>query len=133
MLHMACFGSMERFLGMYIEHCEGKFPLWVNPVQGVIINVNDTVNDYCEKIAKEFKDKGLRFETDLSNNAVQSKIKQYSEQRVPFIIVIGGKEKDANSVTIRTIGSESQKTLSVKEFLDKMQAKISNKDLDYNL
>jgi threonyl-tRNA synthetase len=69
----------------------------------------------------------------LSNNAVQSKIKQYSEQRVPFIIVIGGKEKDANSVTIRTIGSESQKTLSVSEFLEKIQSKINNKDLDFNL
>jgi threonyl-tRNA synthetase len=133
MLHMACFGSIERFLGMYIEHCEGKFPLWVNPVQGVIINVNDTVNDYCKKIANEFKTNGLKFEIDLSNGSVQSKIKQYSEQRVPFIIVIGSKEKDANSVTIRTIGSDSQKTLSVSEFLNKIQAKISNKDLDYSL
>jgi threonyl-tRNA synthetase len=133
MLHMACFGSIERFLGMYIENCEGKFPLWVNPVQGAIINVNDTVNDYCKKIAKEFKDNGLRFEIDLSNNSVQSKIKQYSEQRVPFIIVIGSKEKDANSVTIRTIGSENQKTLSVSEFINKMHSKISNKDLDYSL
>jgi threonyl-tRNA synthetase len=70
---------------------------------------------------------------DLSNNAVQGKIKQYSEQRVPFIIVIGNKESDTNSVTIRTIGSESQKTLTVKEFIDKMHSKINNKDLDYIL
>jgi threonyl-tRNA synthetase len=133
MLHLALFGSIERFLGMYIEHTEGKFPLWFNPVHGVIISINDKVDSYCNKLFDEFKKNGFRINYDQTNETLNYKIREYSLQKVPFLLIIGDKERNKNAITIRTLGSEKTQTISVKDFIKKLSKKISDKSLGFNL
>jgi threonyl-tRNA synthetase len=133
MIHLACFGSIERFLGMYIEHCEGKFPLWFNPVQGVVINVNKESEEYCQEIDKIFKENKFRINLDISNNSVANKIATYSLQKIPFVIVIGNKEKENRTVTIRTLGSDKQISYSLDDFISKLNNNVNLKKLNFEL
>ncbi|MDR3289879.1 MAG: threonine--tRNA ligase [Rickettsiales bacterium] len=133
MLHMALFGSLERFLGMYIEHCEGKFPLWFNPLQTVILNINEGVNGYCEELQAKFKNAGFKSELDLSAGTLNYKIREYSLQKIPYLIIVGDKEKESNNITIRTFGNEKQQSLKVDEFISKLKRKIENKELGFDI
>lgn len=134
MLHAACFGSLDRFLGMYIETVEGKFPLWHNPLIATIINVNNNVNDYCKKIYKQMFNKGLKVELNLDNSPLKNKLAIVAFQKVPYSLVIGEKEKQSNSVSIRIFG-HGNKTITMKtnEFIKSVLKKIKNKDLKWEI
>ncbi|HSQ97103.1 MAG TPA: threonine--tRNA ligase [Rickettsiales bacterium] len=133
MLHRALLGSIERFMGILIESTEGKFPLWLNPVQAVILNINQNVEDYCNEIYDKFKEEGLRIEKDLSNETLNYKIREYSLKKVPFLIIIGDKEKEGNKITIRTLGSEKQISMDLNEFVSKLKKKVADKSNGFNL
>jgi len=136
MLHAACFGALDRFLGMYIETVEGKFPLWHNPIQAVILNVNDTVNDYCEEIAKKFKANKIRYELDLENKPLQQKIAFHSTEKIPYQIIIGKKEKETGTVSIKIFGEGMNAKpieMKVEEFINKVNEKVVSKSLNWKL
>lgn len=102
MLHRAIVGSMERFIGILIEHHAGYFPLWLAPVQIVVLNITDRQAEYAEKVAKELSEKGFRVKTDLRNEKIGFKIREHSMQRVPYLLIVGDQEVEAQTVTVRT-------------------------------
>ncbi|MEW6038559.1 MAG: threonine--tRNA ligase [Pseudomonadota bacterium] len=102
MLHRAILGSLERFVGILTEHYAGHYPLWLAPVQAVVLNITDRQADYAEEIAQEFVSKGFRVVADLRNEKVGFKIREHSMQRVPYLLIVGDKEVEAGSVSLRT-------------------------------
>ena len=108
MIHRALLGSIERFMGILIEDTEGKFPLWLNPLQGTILNINENVKDYCNELYSKFKKEGFRINLDLSNETLNYKIREHSLEKVPFLIIVGDKEKENNTITLRVLGNEKQ-------------------------
>ena len=101
MIHRAPFGSMERFIGCLIEHFNGAFPLWLAPEQVRVLPISDKFNDYGEEIYAALKDQGFRVDIDTSSNRVNGKIKSAQEAKVPYMLVVGGKDKDAGTVSVR--------------------------------
>lgn len=128
MIHRAPFGALERFEGVLIEHFAGKFPAWLAPVQVKLIPVSDKFNDYAGKIAKEFKDAGLRVDLDLSNNTLSYKIRDAQLMKVPYAIVVGEKEQASGTVTVRDL-SGKQSVEKSGEFLQKILKQVSERSL----
>jgi threonyl-tRNA synthetase len=116
MLHRAILGSLERFIGILIEHYEGKFPLWLSPIQLGILSITDSVADYCQEIFEELKSRGIRVMLDDSNEKISYKIRKHSLQKLPMLLVIGNKEKENNSIVIRKLGNEEQLAYSKNDF-----------------
>ena len=102
MLHRAILGSMERFIGILIEHHAGRFPAWLAPVQAVVMNITDGQAEYAARAAEFLKNQGLRVETDLRNEKVGFKIREHTLQRVPYLLVAGDRESGSNSLAVRT-------------------------------
>lgn len=117
MLHRALFGSIERFMGILIEHYAGKLPLWLMPVQVMVAPITSEQNDYALKVQEVFKNAGIRAQVDLRNEKINYKIREHSMAKIPFILVVGNREMENNSVAIRTLGSNEQKISSLPEAL----------------
>ena len=109
MLHRAILGSFERFIGILIEQYEGAFPFWLAPEQAVVMNITDAQGDYAQEVAKSLQNKGFRVICDLRNEKIGFKIRGHSMQRVPYILVVGDKEKESRTVAVE-LGME--KTLA---------------------
>jgi threonyl-tRNA synthetase len=118
MLHRACYGSIERFLGIIIENYAGAFPLWLSPVQATVIPVSDKFNDYAKLIANELLDAGLRVETNLAPDRVGYKIREASLQKIPYAIVVGDKEQAAGNINVRSRAAGELGAMSMQAFLD---------------
>lgn len=129
MIHRAPFGSFERFMGFLIEHFAGKFPVWLSPVQVKLILVSEKSEDFAKSVFSELQASFIRAEFDDRNETVSYKIRQAELEKVPFIVVIGEKEKQANSLNVR-FRDGSQKSFSVSEFKKFILDKISLKSLD---
>jgi threonyl-tRNA synthetase len=119
MLHRAIFGSLERFIGILIEEHAGSFPLWLAPVQAVLMNITDAQAEYITKAGEFLKNQGLRVEMDLRNETVGFKIREHTLQRVPYLLVAGDREAGSNTLAVRTrsgkdLGSISLETLAQK-------------------
>ena len=130
MIHRVCFGSIERFIGILIEHFAGKFPVWLSPVQIKVIPVSEKYIDYAEKVNKTLFDAGLRTELDSRDEKVGYKIREARSLRIPYMIVVGENELQNGTVTVRRRGSEVQDTLSTDAFIDEIKAKIASKEND---
>ena len=117
MIHRAPFGSMERFVGILIEHYAGALPLWLSPVQAVLLNITDRQTEYLENCHKHLRDKGFRVETDLRNEKVGYKIREHILQRVPYMLVIGDREMEEEQVTPRYRDGKNLPATSVGEFI----------------
>jgi len=115
MLHRALFGSIERFLGILIEHHAGKLPLWLSPEQVVVMPVTSTFDNYAEEVAKTLRAAGLTAKTDLRNEKINYKIREHSVEKIPVIMVVGAKEETDKTVTIRRLGSEKQEIMPLAE------------------
>ncbi len=115
MLHRAIFGSLERFVGILIEHHAGKFPLWLAPTQAVVCSIVSDVEPYAEKIAKRLRQAGLFVETDARNEKINYKVREHSLAKIPVIIAVGKRDEEAGTVAIRRLGEEGQKTFSLDE------------------
>lgn len=115
MLHRAALGSLERFIGILIEQFGGALPPWLSPVQAMVIPVAPVFNEYAESIAASLSKAGFRVKADIDTDRMNAKIRKYQEQKIPYQLVVGEKEKQSNSVTVRLLKGE-QKTMSVDEF-----------------
>ena len=115
MLHRALFGSLERFIGILIEHYEGKLPLWLSPVQAVILPISQDFDDYAKKVFEQFMKAGINCEVDLKNHKISYKIREHSLAKIPLLLICGKKELDTNSVTIRKLGSEKQQVMKLSK------------------
>jgi threonyl-tRNA synthetase len=127
MLHRAIVGSLERFIGILIEQHAGALPVWLAPVQVVVLNITDSQADYCREIAKALKNQGLRVELDLRNEKITYKIREHALQKLPFILVVGDKEKDAGAVAVRARGNKDLGVMPLQTFIDQALAKVASK------
>jgi threonyl-tRNA synthetase len=118
MLHRALFGSLERFIGILIEHYEGAFPIWLSPDQAVIANITGEQIEYCKEITKSLLNKGFRVTSDLRNEKIGFKIREHSMRRIPFILVVGEREKDTRTVSVRSRDGTDLGKKTVDEVLD---------------
>ena len=116
MLHRAILGSLERFLGILIEEYGGTFPVWLAPVQVMVINIADRHADYASKIMRDLEKQGVRVKIDLRNEKIGFKIREHSMQRVPYLVIIGDKELEEKNITVRTQKGEDLGGLSIKDF-----------------
>ena len=113
MIHRVCFGSIERFIGILIEHFAGAFPTWLSPVQVKVLTISEKFNDYAEKVAAQLEEAGIRTEKDLRSEKIGFKIREARNERVPYIIVVGEKDVEANKVSLRSrAGEEGQQDLA---------------------
>tara|TARA_Y100000590_G_scaffold77436_1_gene85785 strand:- start:642 stop:2558 length:1917 start_codon:yes stop_codon:yes gene_type:complete len=123
MLHRALFGSLERFIGILIEHYAGKLPLWLSPLQAVVLPISTEFDNYAKKIFEEFTKAGINVEMDLKNQKINYKIREYSLSKVPLLLICGEKETKNKSITIRKLGSEKQETLSIDQAIKNISKK----------
>ncbi|MFA7565736.1 MAG: threonine--tRNA ligase [Alkalispirochaeta sp.] len=129
MVHRALLGSLERFFGVLIEHYGGAFPVWIAPVQGVVVPVAPAFNDYAGKVAKELFDGGYRVEADLSDSRMNAKIRTAQNQKVPYMLVVGENEETAGEVSVRTRTGERLPAMKVDAFRDLLKTKTEGKEL----
>ena len=120
MLHRATIGSMERFLGIVIEHFGGAFPLWLSPEQVVVLNITEHQAEYAESVAARLKSAGFRAKTDLRNEKISYKIREHSLQKLPYQLVVGDKEKQAGNVAVRTRGGEDLGAMTLAAFIERL-------------
>jgi threonyl-tRNA synthetase len=118
MLHRAILGSFERFIGILIEHYEGAFPTWLAPQQAVVMNITDSQAEYVEKVVETLKNKGFRVENDLRNEKIGFKIREHTIQKVPYLLVIGDREVETQTVAVRSRGGEDLGVMRVAEFAE---------------
>lgn len=118
MLHRAIFGSIERFLGILIEHYAGALPLWLAPIQATIIPIADRHLPYAEKIAREMRSVGARITVDTHSEPMRAKIAKAQEQKIPYMLVVGDKEEETESVSVRERKEGDIGTQTVKEFTE---------------
>jgi len=122
MLHRALFGSLERFIGILIEHYSGKLPFWINPLQAMVIPVSDEFDSYAKQVNETIKNVGINCEVDLKNHNLNYKIREHSLSKIPLLLICGKKEVDSNTVTIRRLDSNKQENMELKTFLKKFSA-----------
>ena len=127
MLHRATVGSMERFIGLLIEHYAGAMPVWLSPVQVVVTGITDAQADYVQSVAKTLRNQGLRVETDLRNEKITYKIREHSLQKLPYILVVGDKEKEAGAVAVRARGNQDLGVMSLDAFAKRIAQDIASK------
>ncbi|MBC8453059.1 MAG: threonine--tRNA ligase, partial [Chloroflexi bacterium] len=123
-IHRAMYGSLERFLGVLIEHLSGAFPMWMAPVQAVVVPIADRHNDFCHEVGAKLKAAGIRVEVDDSNDRMNAKIRQAQLQKVPYMLVAGDREVEAGAVAVRTRTGENLNPMTVDEVVDKFLKQI---------
>ena len=121
MLHRAIVGSMERFIGILIEHHAGLFPAWLAPVQAVLLNITDAQADWVEEVRKTLANQGFRVDADLRNEKIGYKIREHTLQRVPYLLVVGDREKENGQLSVRSRGGEDLGTMSVADFAARLR------------
>ena len=117
MLHRAMLGSFERFIGILIEHYAGEFPVWLAPVQAMVLNITDSQADYVDEVTASLKTAGVRVASDLRNEKVGFKIREHTMQKIPYLLVVGDREREAGQVAVRARSGEDLGTMSVAAFL----------------
>ncbi|MCD8286882.1 MAG: threonine--tRNA ligase [Clostridia bacterium] len=127
MIHRALFGSIERFIGILIEHYAGKFPVWLAPVQAKILTLTDRAEDYANAICKQYKDAGIRCEVDARNEKLGYKIREAKLEKVPYILVVGDKEVEDGTVNINQRDVDAKQTSSVDDFQARILKEIADK------
>jgi len=127
MVHRALYGSVERFFGVLIEHYAGAFPVWLSPVQVVMIPIAERHVEYAQKVAAKLKEPGVRVEVDGRNEKMNAKIREHAMQKVPFLLVVGDKESEAGRVNVRTRGKEKTEDMGATEFVEKVGKLIADR------
>ncbi|MCG7903027.1 MAG: threonine--tRNA ligase [Candidatus Thiodiazotropha weberae] len=127
MLHRAILGSLERFIGILIEHYAGALPIWLAPVQAVLLNITDRQSEYLNKCLKSLRDNGFRVESDLRNEKIGFKIREHTLMRVPYLLVIGDREMEEGTVAVRTRTGEDLGSMPLSEFVERANAEVSRR------
>ena len=125
-IHRAIFGSLERFIGVYTEHVQGKFPVWISPVQVKVLPVSDENKVYAEKVAQTLADGGLRVERDFASGTIGGKIRDAQLQKIPYMLVIGSKEEQAGSVAVRARDGDVRYGVKLEDFIAEVREKVRN-------
>ena len=125
-IHRALMGSLERFFGILIEHYGGSFPLWLAPVQGIVMAITDNQGDYAKKVREQLIDKGIRSELDLRNEKIGFKIREAELQKIPFMIIVGDKEVEQGKISVREKGKGDLGQMSIEEFLEIISNRLDN-------
>jgi threonyl-tRNA synthetase len=121
MLHRAVLGSFERFIGILIEQHAGAFPMWLAPVQAVVAPIVSDADGYASQVCSEMRKAGIRAEADLRNEKINYKIREHATQKIPVIVVVGRKEAEDGTVTLRFRGEEKQETLPLAQALQRLR------------
>jgi threonyl-tRNA synthetase len=127
MLHRAIFGSLERFIGILIEHHAGNLPLWLAPTQVKVLTITSDADDYAEEVAQAFRDAGLRAETDLRNEKISYKVREHSVAKVPVLLAVGQREVDERNVALRRLGSKKQTVLSLDDAVSQLAQEVHDR------
>jgi threonyl-tRNA synthetase len=127
MLHRAILGSLERFIGILIEHYAGALPLWLAPVQGVVLNITDRQAEYARKVEESLKNQGLRVKSDLRNEKIGFKIREHTIQRVPYLLVVGDREMESGTVAVRTRGGKDLGSLELETLARGLNEEIASR------
>jgi threonyl-tRNA synthetase len=127
MLHRAILGSLERFIGMLIENHAGALPVWLAPQQVSILNISEGQAEYAQKLEQNLKKQGFRVHADLRNEKITYKIREHSLQKIPYIVVVGDKERDANTVAVRARGNVDLGSMSIDNLVERLQSEIAAK------
>ena len=124
MLHRAILGSLERFIGILIENYAGAFPMWLSPVQAVVMNISDNQGEYAAEVANRLQKAGFRVEPDLRNEKITYKIREHSVRRLPYQLVVGDKEKEAQLVAVRARGGQDLGQMTLDELIERWQREV---------
>ncbi|PVV07104.1 MAG: threonine--tRNA ligase [gamma proteobacterium symbiont of Ctena orbiculata] len=127
MLHRAILGSLERFIGILIEHYAGALPLWLAPVQAVLLNITDRQSEYLQKCLKSLRNNGFRVESDLRNEKIGFKIREHTLMRVPYLLVVGDREMEEGTVAVRTRGGEDLGAMPIEAFIERMNSEVTQR------
>ena len=127
MLHRAIVGSMERFIGILIENYAGAMPVWLSPVQAMVLNISDGQAEYVAKVVSELKKNGFRVESDLRNEKITYKIREHSLQKMPYLLIAGEREMQSGQVAVRTRQGEDLGSMSVSAFIERLKSDITSK------
>ncbi len=127
MLHRATLGSFERFIGILIEHYEGAMPVWLAPTQAAILNITDRQTEYARNLEKNLSEKGIRVKADLRNEKIGFKIREHTLMKVPYLLVIGDKEMENNTVAVRTRSGEDLGIMSIETFAERLASDVNKR------
>ncbi len=130
MLHRVIFGSIERFIGILIEHFAGAFPTWLSPIQAKIIPITDKQSEYAQKIEKALKQENIRVEIDDKAETMQNKIRNATGQKIPYMIILGGREEENNTISVRQRDGQDLGSMPLKQFLSQIKDQITTKSLN---
>ena len=130
MIHRVVLGSLERFFGVIIEHFAGAFPIWLSPIQAKIIPITDNQHEYAQKVLDHLKEQGIRAEIDDRSEKMQAKIRDAQIEKIPFMLIIGGREVEANAVAVRQRDNQDLGAIPVSDFIAKTKDLISTKSLN---
>jgi threonyl-tRNA synthetase len=133
MIHRAVLGSFERFMGILIEHFAGAMPVWLSPEQARVLPISEKTSEYGHAVQQRLFEAGVRCGADLSDEKVGAKIARTHGEKVPYMLVVGPKEAEAGTVSVRVRGSQDSRTMTVDEFLATVTRKIADKDLNVEL
>jgi threonyl-tRNA synthetase len=133
MLHRALFGSFERFIGLLIEHYAGAFPVWLSPIQVKILSVGETHVDFCQKLADELRQSGIRVEIDIADETLGNKIRKAAGEKVPYTLVVGDKEVQSDILAVRDRGAKVARAISKPDFISEILAKISSRKKKFTI
>jgi threonyl-tRNA synthetase len=123
-VHRVIYGSIERFIGILIEHYQGAFPTWLAPVQAIVVSISEQANDYASKVKKELEEAGIRTDIDILNKTLEYKIREAQLQKIPYIIIIGKKEVDNRNLSIRSRAGAQKQGVDVKEFIATVKKEV---------
>ena len=126
-IHRAIAGSLERFIGILIEQYQGAFPVWLSPTQAIVIPISDKNLDYGSEVLKQLKEAGTRAEIDDRSETMQSKIRDAAAQKIPYMLIVGGREEEQKQVAVRTRSGEDLGAMPLSAFLDKLKEEIESK------
>jgi threonyl-tRNA synthetase len=127
MLHRAIVGSLERFIGILIENHAGAMPVWLAPTQAIVLNISENSAEYAQKIQQMLKKQGFRVESDLRNEKITYKIREHALQKLPYLLVVGDKERESNTVAVRARGGIDLGVMPVDAFVTRLQQDIAKK------
>ena len=127
MIHRALLGSLERFFGVYLEHCGGEFPLWLAPVQAAVLSVSEKAEDYAEKVGRELKNERIRFEVDIRADKIGAKIRKSEVSKINAMLVVGEKEAEAGTVSLRRRFLGDLGNIKLADIISVLKDEITNK------
>ena len=127
MIHRALLGSLERFFGVLIEHYAGAFPLWLAPIQATVLPISDKFLPYAEEVERELKKVGLRVSINVNADKIGAKIREATMQKVPYMLVVGGREAETRTVSVRTREGKDLGALAVADMITRLQSESAGK------